>query len=96
MTKYESFYIISTKLEDEAIAEKINKFKTLVEANGGANVEVITDSWGRRKLAYEIDDQAEGYYVLMNFESEGNLPKELERNFNIDENILRYTVLRKD
>lgn len=94
MTKYENLYIISTTLDDEAIAAKIAKFKNLVEANGGENVAVETDSWGKRRLAYAINYETEGYYVLMTFEGDSKLPKELERNFKIDENILRFIVTK--
>lgn len=94
MTKYESLYIISTTLDDEAIAAKIAKFKDLVEANGGSSIAVDTDSWGKRRLAYAINYETEGYYVLMTFEGNSELPKELERNFKIDENILRFIVTR--
>lgn len=94
MTKYESLYVISTTLDDEAIAAKIAKFKEIVETNNGTVTEVNTDSWGKRRLAYAINYETEGYYVLMTFEGDSELPKELERNFNIDENILRFIVTK--
>ena len=94
MTKYESLYIISTTIGDEAIAEKIAKFSGIVESNGGSIVSVDTDSWGKRKLAYPINDLNEGYYVLVDFEADPALPAELERRFGIDENILRSIVVR--
>ncbi|MBQ9949730.1 MAG: 30S ribosomal protein S6 [Clostridia bacterium] len=96
MTKYESLYIISTTIGDEAIAEKIAKFSGIVESNGGSIVSVDTDSWGKRKLAYAINYETEGYYVLMTFEGDSELPKELERNFKNDENILRFIVTRAE
>lgn len=96
MTKYESLYIINTNIGDEAIAEKIAKFNSLVEANNGVVTAVDTDSWGKRKLAYAIEDETEGYYVFMTFEGDSELPKELERNFKIDENILRYLVIKSE
>ena len=94
MNKYETLYVVSTNLEDEAIAQKIQKFTELISANGGT-VE-STDEWGKRRLAYPIDYKTEGYYVLTNFEGSSELPKELERNFKNDENILRYIVIRKE
>ena len=94
MTKYESLYVISTKLDDEAIAAKVAKFKELAEANGAKEVTVDTEAWGKRKLAYAINYETEGYYVLMTFEGESELPRELERNFKNDENILRFSVTK--
>ena len=94
MNKYETLYVIGTNLEDEAIAAKISKFSDLIASNGGS-VEKV-DEWGKRRLAYPIDYKTEGYYVLVNFEGGSELPKELERNFKNDENILRYIVLRRE
>ena len=95
MTKYESLYVISTaKVADEAIPEKISKYTALIEENGGTVDSVNTDSWGKRKLAYAINYETEGYYVLVNFEGNSELPKELERNFKNDEDILRFIVVK--
>jgi small subunit ribosomal protein S6 len=92
MNKYESLYILKPDIEEEARKALIEKFKTLVEQNGG-KVEKV-DEWGTRKLAYEIDYIKEGYYVLMTFESGPQLPAELERNYNISDSVLRYNVIR--
>lgn len=94
MNKYEAMYIINPTLEDEARTALVERFSDLV-AQGGGNVEKI-DDWGGRKLAYEIQDMTEGHYILMHFESEPTLVQELERNFNINEPIMRYMVVRKD
>lgn len=92
MNKYESLYVLKPDIEEEARKALIEKFKTLVEQNGG-KVEKV-DEWGVRKLAYEIDYIKEGYYVLMTFESGPELPAELERNYNISDSVLRYNVIR--
>lgn len=94
MNKYETLYVITPELEEEAIKAAIEKFSGIIAANGGV-VESV-DEWGKRRLAYPIDYKTEGYYVLVNFEAESELPKELERNFNNDESILRFIVVRKD
>lgn len=94
MNKYESLYVITPELEEEATKAIIEKFSGIIATNGGV-IEGV-DEWGKRRLAYPIDYKTEGYYVLVNFEAEGELPKELERNFNNDENILRFIVVRKD
>ena len=94
MNKYEALYIVTPELEDEAIKPVIEKFSGIIAANGG-EVEKV-DEWGRKKLAYSIDYKTEGYYVLVDFSADPQLPRELERNFKNDESILRYMVTRKD
>jgi small subunit ribosomal protein S6 len=92
MNKYESMYILKPSIDDETRKSVIEKFKTLVEENGG-KIEKV-DEWGMRKLAYEINYISEGYYVLMTFEAEATLPLELERNYNIHDGVLRYNIIR--
>ncbi|MDO4493627.1 MAG: 30S ribosomal protein S6 [Clostridia bacterium] len=94
MNQYEALYIIDAALTEEATRESIEKFKGIVEANGGEIVAV--DEWGKRKLAYPIDYKTEGTYVLMSFNSAPELPRELERNYKNDEKILRYMVTVKE
>lgn len=94
MNKYENMYVIAPELEEEAVRACIEKFSGIITANGGT-IEAV-DEWGKRKLAYPINYKTEGYYVLTTFEADPEFPKELERNFNIDENILRYIVVRKE
>ena len=94
MNKYESMYILKPELEDEPRNELIKKFSDIIEANGG-KIEK-TDEWGRRKLAFPINYIADGYYVLVNFEGPGELPAEMERNFKISDDVLRYMVIRLD
>lgn len=90
--KYELIYIIDTAVEEEARKALIARFNEVISANGG-EVEKV-DEWGKRHLAYAIDYKTEGYYVLVNFSGESTLPKELERNLEISEDILRYLVTR--
>ena len=94
MNQYEVLYIIVPDLDEEATRASIDKFKGIVESNGGEVTEV--NEWGKRKLAYEINDRTDGYYVLMSFNGAPEFPKELERNFKNDEQILRYLVTRKE
>ena len=93
MNNYEVLYVIDGTLSDEAINEQVAKFTELVNANGGEVVQV--DEWGKRRLAYQINYKSEGYYVLMNFKSGPDFPAELERNFGINEGIMRYMLERK-
>lgn len=91
MAKYETMLITSAALDEEATAALVGKFKTLIENNG--TIDSI-DEWGKRRLAYPINFKNEGYYVLMQFSAKPEFPRELERNFQINENIMRYLVTR--
>lgn len=93
MNAYEALYIITPELEAEATKAVIQKYSDIVSANGGEVAKV--DEWGKTRLAYAIDYKTEGYYVLMTFNSAPEFPRELERNFKNDENLLRYMVTRK-
>ncbi|MDY4677139.1 MAG: 30S ribosomal protein S6 [Candidatus Borkfalkiaceae bacterium] len=94
MTKYEMLYILSTKLTDEAKDQIIAKFEGIVTGNGGT-VEK-TDKWGVRKLAYTINKtENEGFYVLMTFECETSLIKELTRVSGITEGMLRQMITKR-
>ena len=92
MNKYEVVYIIDPAVEEEARKELIAKFNTLIADNGGS-VEKV-EEWGKRRLAYAIDYKTEGYYVLVNFQAESELPKELERNLQISDSVIRYQVIK--
>ena len=92
MNQYEIMYVIDAALEDSARTELISRFADLVVRNGG-EVQRI-DEWGKRRLAYAINYKTEGYYVLMYIKGPSELPRELERNLQISENVLRYLVIR--
>ena len=93
MNKYEVVYIIDPAVEDEARKALIAKFNDLITGNGG-NVDKV-EEWGKRRLAYAIDYKTEGYYVLVNFQAEAELPKELERNLQISDSVIRYQVIKQ-
>ena len=92
MNQYEVMYVIDTTLDDQARAALINRFSELVVANGGQVDRV--DEWGKRRLAYAINYKTEGYYVLMYITAPADLPRELERNFQINDAVLRSLVIR--
>ena len=92
MNKYEVMYVIDAALEDSARAAVIDRFNGIVAANGGT-VERV-DEWGKRRLAYAINYKTEGYYVLMYISAPAELPRELERNFKISDQVIRYLVTR--
>ena len=88
---YETLYVIDGTLSDDAIAALVEKFTALIGQHGTV-IEVDTDNWGKRRLAYPIEDKNEGYYVLTKFESGPEFPNELERVFGITEGIFRAVV----
>ena len=84
--KYEVLYIINPTLGEEGIAALVEKFKAMVEAEGTlTNI----DEWGKRRMAYAINDLTEGYYVLMNMDVKPEIPAELERVMKITEGVMR-------
>ena len=87
--KYEALYIINPQLTEEDTQAMVEKFKAMVEAEGTLTA---IDEWGKRRLAYPIDDLNEGYYVLMNFESNPEFPAELNRVMKITEGIMRCLI----
>ena len=90
--KYEAALIYSVAGGDEAVNALKDKFNDLIAKNG--TVENV-DEWGKRRLAYLINDEAEGYYVFYNFESEPEFPAELERIVKITDGVLRVMVIKK-
>ena len=92
MNQYEVMYVIDAALEDGARVELINRFSELVKKNGGEIDRV--DEWGKRRLAYAINYKTEGYYVLMYIKGPSELPRELERNMQIADSVLRYLGVR--
>ena len=91
MIKYESMYILKPDMEEEKKDALVKRFADIVEKSGG-KVEKI-DEWGKKRLAYPIQYINDGYYVLMTFEAEPTLPAELERNYKIADDVLRYIVI---
>ena len=93
MNRYEMIYIIDTGLEEAARKELIEWVSSLIEKNGG-EIEKVDETWGKRRLAYAIDYKTEGWYVLVTFKAPVELPRELERNLQINENVLRYLIVK--
>ena len=93
MNKYELAVVVSAKIEDEDRAATIEKVKEYITRFGGTVTEV--DEWGKRKLAYLINDEAEGYYVLFNLECEPAFPAEFQRVAGITDGVLRSIVVKK-
>ncbi|MBR5120317.1 MAG: 30S ribosomal protein S6 [Clostridia bacterium] len=93
MNSYESMLIVSLANGEEAAKATVSKFTGLISANAEL---VQVDEWGRRRLAYLINDMAEGYYAVATFKSESDFPQELQRLMNIDESVMRIMVIKLD
>lgn len=90
---YEAMVVFSLKKDEDAIKALTEKFKNLIEKNGTLTEEV--DEWGKRKLAYPINYETEGYYVLYSFTAAPDFPAELNRRLNITDGVLRALVTTK-
>jgi small subunit ribosomal protein S6 len=93
MRKYETLFVLRTNIEEAARTALIEKFTGIINNDGEVTK---VDEWGTRKLAYEIKKVNEGYYVLVDFNANVDLPRELERNFRISDDVLRYVVINKE
>ena len=93
VNNYESVIVLSAQLEEEKLAETFDKIKNLIESN--ATLAGI-DEWGKRKLAYPINDEPEGVYYLIHFSSSTDFPAELDRVCKITDGILRTLIIKKD
>ena len=91
--KYEVLYIINPTLAEEGIQALVEKFKGIVEDHGTLT---SIDEWGKRRLAYPIEDLTEGYYVLMTFTAAAAVPAELDRIFRISDSVMRSLIVCKD
>ncbi|MBC3515171.1 30S ribosomal protein S6 [Neobittarella massiliensis] len=91
--KYETVLVLNTKEGEEGIKALIEKFSNLIAQNGTVD---NVDEWGKRRLAYEIDDETEGYYVQIDFTSEPEFPAELDRVYKITSGILRTLIIKKE
>ena len=90
---YEVLYIVDPSLNEEATAAVVAKFKEMTEARGTVNE---VDEWGKRRLAYPINDLNEGYYVRMTFNADAAYPAELDRKLRIDSSIMRSIIVCTD
>ena len=93
INSYECLFIADVSKGEEATDATVNKFMSLIEANAEV---VDVAKWGKRRLAYPINDMNEGYYTVVTFKSEPSFPVELERLYNIDETVMRDIVLKLD
>ncbi|MCB2192623.1 MAG: 30S ribosomal protein S6 [Deltaproteobacteria bacterium] len=92
MRHYETIFIVHPELSEEDTAACVEKFRGLLEKDGAFIVK--EDHWGRRRLAYTVKKQNKGYFVLMEYGASGDAVDELERNFKIDEQVIRYLTVK--
>ena len=90
---YEVVYILDPNMTEEATAAMVSKFQTLVEQNGTL---AEVNEWGKRRLAYPINDMTEGYYVLMTFSAKPEFPRELDRILRITDGVMRSLIVCTD
>jgi len=90
---YETVVVFSLKNGDEPAKALVEKFKSMIEADGVLD---SVDEWGPRKLAYPINYETEGFYVLFNYQAEPEFPAELDRVFNITDGVIRSLIVKKE
>lgn len=94
MREYELMVIFVPELDEESLAAQIERTQDLITKNGG-EVEKV-DKWGKRRFAYEINDNTEGFYVVIDFKAESGATSEVERLLKITDEVLRYLLVRTD
>lgn len=90
MRNYELVYVVKPNSDEEVREAILNKVKEVVATDGEI---VKVDTWGTKKLAYPIAKFTEGFYVLVNFKSAVDVPKEIDRNLKINENVIRHMIV---
>jgi small subunit ribosomal protein S6 len=90
---YETIFIIDLSIGDQAVKTLVEKFTALISENGEITE---VNEWGKRRLAYPINDLNEGYYVLVNFKAPSEFIAELDRNYNISEALIRSLIVKSD
>ena len=93
MRDYELLFVLDPSLDEETKADLIEKVKGVINEDGEAGE---ADVWGDRRLAYNINKKNTGYYVVLPFKAEAELPKELDRRLRINENVMRHIIVCQD
>lgn len=94
MRKYEVVYVIRPDLDEEGTQAVIDRFSELVANQGGEVLKI--DKWGKRRLAFEVKDFREGFYVIMHIDAEPKVADELDRVFKITDSVIRFIIVRED
>ncbi len=93
MNTYESIFILRSTLNDEDVQKTVTKMEGVVKQGGEL---VATENWGKKRLAYEVEKEKKGIYILLRFLGTGNLTSELERNYRIDDNVIKFLTVKLD
>ena len=94
MQRYEVIAIVLANVSDEDITALIERSQTIITDRKGVVAKI--DKWGKRRLAYEINKQKDGYYFLIDFAGDGPIVAEIERNYKIDDRILKFMTVKKE
>ena len=95
MTVYESIFILRASLTDEAVSSVLEKMKAVIEQHGA--VVLLAESWGKKKLAYEMKHDRRGTYMFLRFESaQGNVVSELERLYRLEDSVMKFLTVKVD
>ena len=94
MRNYEAMYILKPELEEEALNGMITRFEDVIKNNGGEVVKL--DRWGKRRLAYEVNGNTEGFYVLMHIKAPSSASQELDRVLKIQDDVIRHLVVKTE
>ena len=93
MNTYESIFILRSTLNDEDVQKIISKSEGVVKQGGEL---IATENWGKKRLAYEVMKEKKGIYVLLRFCAKGDLVSEIERNYRIDDNVIKFLTVKLD
>jgi small subunit ribosomal protein S6 len=94
LKRYETLFIVQVDLPDDELTNLIERYSSIITAFKGTVVK--TEKWGKRKLAYEIRKHTNGYYILIDFVGKSTVIEEMERNFKIDDKVLKFMTILKD
>ena len=94
MREYEIMMVLRPDLEEEVIKSVVERFVNIITDNNGEVTAI--EPWGKRRLAYEINDYKEGFYVLITYTANGDFNAELERNFRIVDTVIRHIIVRQE
>lgn len=92
MNFYESIFIARPSLTDEEVTKVAEKIKSIIEQGGGTVL--ITENWGKKKLAYEVGKEKKGTYIFLYFQSEGKLVSDVERAYRLDDAVMKYLTVK--
>ena len=93
MNTYESIFILRSTLNDEDVQKTVNKIEGVVKQGGEL---IATENWGKKRLAYEVMKEKKGIYVLLRFRAKGDIVAEIERNYRIDDNVIKFLTVKLD